>query len=140
MNFSLKRTNLINEQAATSDDFADFFKCVRGDQTLIIYERLFFNNNQPRLEYLVYCNPLNYAIWVSTSNLNCEQAEYMQNVLIKDWHRRNGSSSGPYYPHVENRSSALQLLIMNSQYDRAAENFSERIDRMLNERQEEMWD
>jgi len=140
MNYSLQRTNLINEQAVTSDDFADFFRCVRGDQTLIICERVFFNNNHPRLEYLLYCNPLKYAIWVSTSNLNCEQAAYMQNELIKDWHKRNGTSRGPYYPQVEFGATALQLLIMNSQYDRAVDNFAERIDRILQKEPEDMWD
>lgn len=141
MDFHFNRSNLINEQAATSRTFAEFFKCVRGDQTIIIYERLFYNhNNQPETEYLVYCNPLKYAIWVNTSKLDLEQAEYVEKSLVYDWHGRNGKPRGAFYPRVEKRFTALQLMIMNSQYDREVYDFSKNIDEKINEPEEEMWD
>ena len=80
MDFSVQRKFYISERASTSYEYADFFKSVREDQTLIIYERLFYKNSQARKEYLIYCNTLKFAICVDPLILKGDQRDQMQNV------------------------------------------------------------
>jgi hypothetical protein len=78
---------------------------------------LFYKNCQARKEYLIYCNTLKFAICVDPLILKGDQRDQMQNVFIKPWSKSNGVSYGAYYPQVERKNAALQLLIANSQID-----------------------
>ena len=143
MNFNVHRSSLINEHAVSTDEFSDFFRRVRQDQTVIIYERLFIRNNTTRKEYLLYCNVLKYACWVDITNLNAEQVRIMETVFIYDWKRKIGDLTGAFYPQVHRRWPALEMMISNSRYDDKIDDLVNQFNQLHHEPEEpieERWD